>query len=96
MAETWSERARRLKKDRKRQRSLTGPARRKLKRKLRKERYAARKRVFGPCPTCGRAGGPGHTCNMRFSERNSQRLRDRMDKRQQPENPDLWRGRRAA
>jgi len=126
MAESWSERARRLDKKqeeerrRRRQREkllrdlartpgkaakraarkavkdLTGPARRKLEREIRKKKYAAAKKAFGPCPTCGRANGPGHVCRMRFSERNAANLRRRMEKRGAEDYPDLWKGRRAA
>ncbi len=120
MAESWSERDRRLRREREERRrrrrrrrapdpvamsrralrrylrSLSGPARRRLKRELRKRKYAAQKRVFGACPTCGRAGGPSHTCRMRFGEHNAARLRARMDKREQADYPNLWKGRRAA
>jgi len=122
MAESWSERSRRLDKKREEERrrrrqrekllrdlaraprraakkavkDLTGPARRKLEREIRKKKYAATKKAFGPCPTCGRANGPGHVCRIRFSERNAANLRRRMEKRGAEDYPDLWKGRRAA
>jgi ribosomal protein L32 len=123
MAESWTERARRLERRREEERRrrrrrraltpeqlarmgrraarrylrhLTGPARQKLKREIRKQKYKAAKKAFGACPTCGKANGPGHTCNMRFRERNAENLRRRMEKRGQEDYPDLWRGRQAA
>jgi len=77
-------------------RQLTAAQRRKLKRELRKRKYAATKKMFGQCPTCGRANGPGHTCRIRFGEHGAARLRARMDKRGQSDYPDLWRGKKAA
>jgi hypothetical protein len=75
-------------------RQMTAPARRKMRQQMRDYERKARKKTFGPCPTCGRPGGPAHSCRMRFSQRNSERLRQRMDKRGIPQTP-LWRGRAA-
>lgn len=64
---------------RKRLRRLPRPLRNKVRRKIRHQRYRLRKRVFGPCLTCGRAGGPGHVCRIHL--RGSSNLRRRLAKR---------------
>jgi hypothetical protein len=36
------------------------------------------KRMFGNCRTCGQPNDPRHTCNIKFSRTNADRLRKRM------------------
>lgn len=47
--------------------------------KTKQIKRAMNNKVFGKCGTCGRANVPGHTCKMKFSERNANALRKRRD-----------------
>jgi len=41
-------------------------------------RKAITKVVFGKCGTCGRTNSSGHTCRMKFTERNARNLKKRI------------------